>query len=326
MLNIGSYNQFINIECITVEIPINSKSSQCITTEIRIGGVYMSVLNLGIDAGNYRAKVAGAYGVDSYRTAICDWFERNIEEDFGEDDMEFSFNGRKGFAGTLASYEDQFGGGSMYGDSKAHDDTLIRVLLAIYRYTQKYCPGYNRFNVVAGQPIISHKPGEKKKLAELLKGTHAITINKKDYVYIIEEVGIAAEGSGAFWSSPMDGEVRVIDIGSGTVNCATIVDNKHINNASKTFNYGVETVGGKDNMDGIARGVIRSSTQLKWSKADKVLVCGGITSDILPLLTEHYMNAQAMIPQLNAHDGVQTHLPTFANAVGFYEIARLTYV
>nr|WP_285847124.1 hypothetical protein [Sporosarcina luteola] len=282
-------------------------------------------MNLGIDAGNYRAKVAGPYGVDSYRTAICDWFERNIEEDFGEDDMEFMYNGRKGFAGTLASYEDQFGGGAMYGDSKAHEDTVIRVLLAIYRYTQKYCPGFVRFNIVAGQPIVSHKPAEKKKLVDMLKNEHIITINRKECHFSIEQVGIAAEGSGAFWSAPKNGQVRIIDIGSGTVNAATIADNRHINTASDTFNYGVETTGGRDNIDGIARATIRSTTQLKWRKTDAVYVCGGITSDIIPLLAEHYTDVQPIIPQLNAHNGLQIHLPTFANAVGFYELARLTY-
>lgn len=284
----------------------------------------MNVLNLGIDAGNFRAKTAGPYGTDSYRTAICDWFDRNIEEDFGEDDMEFELNGRKGFAGTLASYEDQFGGG-MYGDSKAHDDTLIRVLLAIYRYTQKYCPGFTRFNIVTGQPIISHKPGEKKKLAALLKGTHTITVNREPFTYTIGEVGIAAEGSGAFMSSPQETEVKVIDLGSGTVNCATIKDSRHINTASQTFNYGVETSGGKDNLDSIARGIVRSTTQLKWKKTDRVLVCGGVTNELIPLLSEHFSNLAPMIPQLNALNGVQIQLPTFANAIGFYEICRLTH-
>lgn len=285
----------------------------------------MSKLILGIDAGNYRAKTAGPYGVDSYRTAICDWFERNIEEDFGEDDMEFAYEGRRGYAGTLASYEDQYGGGAMYGDSKAHDDTLIRVLLAIYRYTQKYCPGYERFDLVVGQPIVSHKPAEKRKLETLLRGTHVISINGRQYTYTIDCVGVAAEGSGAFMAAPSEGVYRIIDIGSGTVNCATISDHRHINTASATFNYGVETTGGRDNIDGIARAVIRSTTQLKWRSTDAVLVCGGIAGDILPLLAEHYDNAKPLIPQLNAHDGLHVQLPTYANAVGFYEIARLTY-
>ncbi|WP_252503301.1 ParM/StbA family protein [Sporosarcina sp. Marseille-Q4943] len=285
----------------------------------------MGVLNLGIDAGNYRAKVAGPYGVDSYRTAICDWFERNIEEDFGEDDMEFAYNGRKGFAGTLASYEDQFGGGAMYGDSKAHDDTLIRTLLAAYRYTKKYCPDRGRFNLVVGQPIVSHKPKEKQKIIDLLQGSHFITINREDFHFYFDQVSVAAEGSGAFWASPKRGQIRIIDIGSGTVNMATLNHAKHINNASATFNYGVETAGGKENIDNIARAVIRSATQLKWRQSDTVFVCGGVASDILPLLAEHFTNIQPIIPQLNSYSGTQIHLPTFANAVGFYELARLTY-
>lgn len=285
-----------------------------------------NTLVLGIDAGNYRAKVAGPYGVDSYRTAICDWFERDIVEDFGEgDDMEFALKGRKGFAGTLASYEDQYGGGAMYGESKAHEDTLIRVLLAIYRYRAQYCPGFSRFKIVAGQPIISHGVDEKAKLADLLRGEHVITVNGVRQRITIEEVGIAAEGTGAFMSQPQDGVVRIIDVGSGTVNCATVKDKRHINNASKTFNYGVETSGGRDNLDGIARGIIRSTTELKWQRTDQVFVCGGITEELLPLISAHYPSAQSFIPQLNALDGVQAHLPTFANAIGFYEIARLTY-
>lgn len=286
----------------------------------------MTKLILGIDPGNYRGKTAGPYGVDSYRTAICGWFPRDIEEDFGEDDMEFAYEGRKGYAGTLASYEDQFGGGgARYGESKAHDDTVIRVLLAIYRYTQKYCPGFTRFDIVVGQPIVSHKKSEKQKLELLLRGTHAISVNGKSYAYTIDRVGVAAEGSGAFMSCPRDGIYRIIDIGSGTVNCATMNDYRHINTASATFNFGVETSGGRENIDDIARAVYNSTTQLKWRKTDNVLVCGGIASDVLPLLAEDYTKIAPLIPQLNAHDGTQIHLPTFANAVGFYEIARLAY-
>src|SRR5690606_22220871 len=80
------------------------------------GGKRLSKLILGVDAGNYRAKVAGPYGVDSYRTAICDWFERDIVESFADDDMEFHIGDRKGFAGTIAAYEDIYGTGSMFGD------------------------------------------------------------------------------------------------------------------------------------------------------------------------------------------------------------------
>lgn len=284
-----------------------------------------SVLKLGIDAGNYRAKVAGPYGVDSYRTAICDWFERNIEEDFGEDDMEFEYEGRKGFAGTLASYEDFYDGAGMYGDNKAHGDTVIRVLLAIYRYTHKYCPGFLRFKIIIGQPIATHKPSEKKKLIDMLVGPHKIIVNRKTYHYTIEQVMVVAEGTGAFFASPKNGRVHIIDIGSGTVNLATLTEAKHINQASNTFNYGVETTGGRENIDNLARAVIKSATTLRWRQEEPIYVCGGVTEDAIPFLSEHFKNVQPIIPQLKTHNGLQIQLPTFANAVGFYELARQLY-
>lgn len=67
----------------------------------------MEVLNLrklilGVDAGNHSAKTVGLFGTDIYKTNICDWFDRKVEETFGKDDMEFEIGGRKGFAGTIA--------------------------------------------------------------------------------------------------------------------------------------------------------------------------------------------------------------------------------
>lgn len=283
------------------------------------------ILNLGIDAGNYRAKTAGAYGVDTYRTAICEWFPRIEEDDYYlGDDMEFELNGRKGYAGTLASYEDQFGGGAMYGDSKAHEDTLIRVLLAIYRYKERYCPGFNRFNIVVGQPLISHNNAEKKRITSMLSGEHFITVNGAKQHFTIENVAVAAEGSGAFWSAPViEGQMRIIDVGSGTVNCATILDRRLVNTASGTFNFGTETT--KGGLTTFARGIIQSTTRLRWSRDDSVYLCGGVASELLPMLTDHFSNINSLLPVLNTHNGDVTELPVYANAVGFYEIARLLY-
>ena len=113
-------------------------------------------LLLGIDAGNYRAKVVGKYGTDSFRTAIADYRERNVVETFGNDDMVFEIENRKGFAGTLAVYENEYGTASLYGDSKAHEDTKIRVLLALYRYMRKYKLTDDNVKIIVGQPIVSH--------------------------------------------------------------------------------------------------------------------------------------------------------------------------
>lgn len=285
----------------------------------------MTNLTLGIDAGNFSAKVAGAYGVDTYRTAICDWFPRNVAETFGDDDMEFEIDGRRGYAGSVAVFEDPFGGGAMYGESKVHEDTKIRVLLAIHRYIIKYAPDTTHVSLVTGQPIISHTPDEKRDLVNLLKGTAEFKVDGVTRKLSINDVGVAPEGSGAFWANAQDGTIRIIDVGSGTVNCATIIDRRHINAQSATFNYGMETVDSTD-LAAIARAIVRSTTQLKWRKDDTVFVCGGVANELLPYLASHLTSVKPLLPQLTIADGyAESHEPVFANAVGFYELARLAY-
>lgn len=283
----------------------------------------MSELLLGIDAGNYMAKTAGPYGLDNYRTAICDWFRRDFVESFGNDDMEFEIDGKKGYAGSIAEHEDVFGGSGMYGDSKAHEDTKIRVLLALYRYINRFCPGIENVSLVTGQPIASHSEKEKRKLIGMLQGAHEFTVNGNPQRIYIEEIGIAAESSGAFWSSPKMGKVRIIDVGSGTVNVATIVDKKIINNASQTFNFGMETV--DRGLDSVATGIIRATTKLRWESNDAVFVCGGVASDITPYIKGHYPSAQLVQPLLKKHNGMEVANPVFANAIGYYELARLNF-
>jgi len=282
-------------------------------------------LALGIDAGNHKAKVVGPFGSDSFKTNICDWFERDVEERFGSDDMEFEIGNRKGFAGSIAEIEDDYGNGTMYGDSKAHEDTKIRVLLAINRYLNRYCPHFENVSIVTGQPIKRHKPTEKNAICDMLEGPHTLTVNGTTRTITIDKVGVAPEGSGAFWSKPEMGKVHIIDIGSGTVNAATIIDKHHVNNASSTFNFGVETVKNKDDLSAIARGIIRNTTQLKWHKDDKVLICGGISEGIAPFISEHYHNAEILTPGMNRGDGLVVLHPVFANAAGFYTLAKGAY-
>lgn len=282
----------------------------------------MSKLILGIDAGNHMAKVAGPYGMDSYRTAICDWFERDIVESHGADDMEFEIDGRKGFAGSIAVYEDEFGGASMFGDTKAHEDTKIRVLLAIYRYGKKYGIDITDVSLVTGQPIVSHKPTDKEAIQQMLVGQHTVSVNDETLTINIVETGVAAEGSGAYWSNPDGGTVRIIDVGSGTVNAATIIDKRYINNASDTFNFGMETVNNKEDLASVARGIIRNTSRLKWHRNDSVFVCGGIAKDMLPYIQSHYGNAVLLQPMLQEGNAVTVADPVYANSIGFYKLAK----
>lgn len=281
----------------------------------------MNTLILGVDAGNHSAKVVGPFGVDSFKTNICDWFERDVKETFGKDDMEFEIGSRKGFAGTIAQYEDVYGDGTMYGDSKAHPDTQIRILLGINRYLNRYCPHFENVSIFTGQPIKRHNEAEKKIIKDMLEGPHEFIVNGQKKSFTINRVGVAPEGSAAFWCNPTKGKRRVLDIGSGTSNAATIIDMRHINTSSDTYNFGSETVRNKE-LESIARGIIRSTTSLKWDRGDKIDICGGITEGIAPLISEHYFNAEILKPIIS-RGGVKTTLhPVFANSVGLYELAK----
>lgn len=286
----------------------------------------ISTLILGCDAGNHKSKIAGIYGVDSYKTNICNWFERDIKETFGEDDMEFQINGRKGFAGSIAAAEDEFGDGTTYGDTKAHEDTKIRVLLGVHRYIEKYCPHIQTVSLVTGQPINNHKEGEKTKIIKMLKGEHDFVVNGNRRIINIKDVKVSPEGSGSFWSNPRTGLVRIIDCGSGTINLATISDKKHIHKGSDTMNTGMETIKNKSDLDSLARAIFQRATKLKWGKNDVVLICGGISDLILPYLIKYFSQAEVMKPQLRREYDILAIKPVYANAVGFYNLAKWAFL
>lgn len=280
-----------------------------------------SRLILGIDAGNFKAKVAGIHGVDSFKTNICNWFERDVKEQFGNDDMEFEINGRKGFAGTIAQFEDEFGDGTTYGDTKAHEDTKIRILLAVYRYIEKYCKGIDQVCLVTGQPINRHKDVEKSKIIDMLINSHDFVVNGNRIKFVIEDVKVAPEGSAAFWSETQK-DMNIVDIGSGTVNLATIIDKKHIHKSSGTLNTGIETIRNKNDYEALTRAIYQFATKLKWKNTDPVYTCGGVAEKIIPYLQKHFVNVSPMKPVLRRQYDSITVPPTFANAIGFYNLAK----
>lgn len=287
----------------------------------------MTKLLLGIDAGNFKAKVASVHGVDSFKTNICGWFERDVQETFGEDDMSFEIDGRKGYAGSIAEAEDEFGDGTRYGDSKAHDETKIRVLLAIHRYMEKYNLAASSVYIVTGQPIATHKEGEKQLIIDLLKGKHDYVVNGKRRKITIEDVKVSPEGSAAFLSNPNlgNGILHIIDVGSGTVNMATVSEKRFIHKSSGTMDTGIETLKNRNDLEGMSRGIIQATTKLKWKKDDTVFVCGGIANLMLPHLQKHYVNAEVLKPLLATETETVTEKPIYANAIAFYNIAKGVY-
>lgn len=280
----------------------------------------MKKLILGIDGGNFEGKTVGPYGADSYKTNITEDTELLVEEVFGEDDMRFELDGRKGLAGTIAQFENPFNSASTYGLSKVHDNTKIRVLLAIYRYVKKFDLEVESFSIVVGQPYKTHTEDEKNKLKKMLQGSHPIIINGEAMTIKIGEVGVAPEGVAAFFGGNHGySTAKVLDLGSGTINAISVSSMRVTNFNSDTFNYGTETM----EHNKVVRGIIQDTKAKSWDKNDKVLVCGGSAGVLTEKIKESYINAEVFLPVIELVDKTPQVLETkFANASGFYNIAR----
>lgn len=268
---------------------------------------------VGIDAGNYRVKVCGPQGLDIFSSTLGEYRERRIKNTPGKDDMIYEFEGRKGFAGSLADAESEFGG-SLMGDSKAHVDAKLRILLALHRYSQTT----NQFQLIVGQPISKHTEIEKEKIKRMLLGSHEIIVNEKKKVLHVSHVEVAVEGGASFWSRPKEGLVRIIDVGSATVNCASLLNKRYVDKDSFTLPFGLNTVVASD-LSALARGIVTHTTK-KWNDTDKGYLVGGAADKLIPYIQQYYPNMEVLKPMLECGDD-----PIFANAIGFYKIGCSIY-
>lgn len=274
---------------------------------------------IGIDAGNNRVKVFGERGEDIFLSDLGEYRDLKLTNKMMKDDMIYEYNGVKGFAGTLAQRESEFGG-SMMGTNKAHTDMLIRVLIALHRYSQAQ---ETNFNIIIGQPIINHTESYKNKMRDMLIKEHIFTLNDIEKRIIINRVEIAAEGASAYWSAPKKGKVRIIDAGSGTVNIATIENGMYIDKESDTLNFGLNTNISKD-LNAFSRRVAINCLK-KWNRNDEVYIVGGNAEGLLVPMLYHFPNAKVLKPVVEENGKTKILPPVFANAVAFYKIAKKVY-
>ena len=166
---------------------------------------------LGIDAGNYETKVCDG-AISKFPSALGEWRDLSLRS-YNKYDFEYEYKGIKGFGGTLAKRESQLAF-SKLGDTKAHEDALIRILLACSLYDED-------IQLVTGQPIKSK--ADKQKIKDMLLGTHKIKINGVDRKITISAVEVATECASFYTVKPVP-NVTIIDMGAGTINVAVIKD------------------------------------------------------------------------------------------------------
>jgi plasmid segregation protein ParM len=232
--------------------------------------------------------------------------------------MVYEYKGSRGFAGALAEQECEYAV-SRTDDTKAHEDTIIRTLLALHTHCSD-----TEFRIVVGQPISTHTKNEKQQIVDMLQGVHEFTLNGITKHLHIREVKVAAEGAAAYWCNPKPGKIHLIDMGGSTVNLATLIDGKYVDRDSWTLGFGFNTVTTKD-FAPIARRICLEARK-KWSRDEPVYIVGGIAQQLL----EHVFGYFNVVDVLNAKYQPQPGTirmlpPVYANAVAFFNIAREVY-
>lgn len=260
-----------------------------------------------IDAGNYLTKFYDGRKLRAFPSLIGEYRDRNLKQQHGEFDYEWEYDGQRGFAGTLALHESDCAD-SRKGESKAHPDASLRALLALHQFGEGI-----EHQIIVGQPISTHQESEKTAIKEMLCGRHELTVNGKRKIIVIRRCEVAAEGVTAGLLVPGGGLVRVIDIGSGTVNFGTLIDRRFNDRGSFTLGTGMETLRSVQPAD-FARQIALRALARGWKANDTVYLCGGGAGAVLAALRAYFPSVQMIEGE-----------PSFANVKAFYLIARKVY-
>lgn len=272
--------------------------------------------DLGVDAGNHNVKTVGEGGTDIFSSALGEPHDRKLRNESTLDDMVVEFKGTTYFAGTLAGESDL--GSSTKEISKANDEVLIRVLLACVRYSKD-----TDYQLIVGQPIKSHSDDEKEKIIKMLQREHTIKVNGTTRLINIKNVRVAAEGASVGLLSPIKGKYHILDVGSGTINWATVTyDGERVrfsDKASGTVGDGLSTLR-TDNIEFITRSVCNTIGS-RWSKDEPVRIVGAAAREFAEPVRKYFPKADVFEPAVES----KKLDPVYANAAAFYAIARTLY-
>lgn len=257
-------------------------------------------MRIGVDPGGKEIKVASQNGVFSLNSCVGTWRERKLISDYGDSGLEIEYLGKKYFTGDLAENESHFPLQAK-GISKVHEEGVIRVLFALLQFDNE------SFDIIVSQPIEGLTSDLKDKFKAMLKGKHELIVNGKVKTIYIESVGVVGEGAISYFVTPKDYLTRIIDIGSGTINGATIRNGKFVDKESFTIHGGLENASAFE-----VASAIHSKLKGLWKETDKIYLVGGgarVVKEFLEL-----PNTYILSPFGND--------PKFANAIGLYMLGE----
>lgn len=259
---------------------------------------------VGYDWGNYMAKLCTPSIIKTFHSNIINWQDNWIDFVPGNNDFIFEYQGRKGITGQIAFDEKTEIDTNKKGDTKLHEDALIRLLVGLHQFAD------SEVKVVVGQPINQHKR-DKESLINMLIGKHKITVNGITKTIWIKDAAIGVEGGTAILANLKPGIIHLIDIGSGTINMATIKNGRFINTQSDTIPKGLENL--KRDPNSIVTNIKNYTDDLGWLDDEPVYLLGGGAHAL-----KDYTHYPLFMPILHG----QSHDPVVANAIGFYKLGE----
>lgn len=271
---------------------------------------------MAIDSGNWEVKCVWENGYGSFNSCLGEGRQRNLKSEY-PDEMIVTYKNQLMFAGSLAEYESAYPRRS-FGITKAHEDGRLRTLIAICRFGKG-----NVFDIVVGQPIRKHTESEKNLIINMLKGEHKIELNGVKKEFEIRNVTVTPEGAAIYWTFQEHSDlVRIVDIGSGTINIATIRDGFFVDKESTTLPFGTE-VNKIDNTT--ISHAINSALNSICDRDDEIYVAGGKSVELIDYIKSQYHNCKLHHPYTEVNGKIEKLHPKFATAVGLYNLGRVIY-
>ncbi|WP_144550744.1 ParM/StbA family protein [Bacillus sp. X1(2014)] len=278
---------------------------------------------LAIDAGAYEVKGRTRDHVFKFRSTIGPYRHLHLVNADGNQmeagDYIVEYEDEKLFLGNIA-WRECHAIREPRDISKAHEETKIRVLVAVHQY------GKIRGNcVVIGQPIRGMVDKDRDMIEKMLKGSHTITVNNIRKTFSIDDVRVAPEGSGAYFSMEDRPEeiANIIDAGSSTFNYLRVEDGYFIDRKSGTLAFGAETH--MDITEKQMAEAILAEIRGKWDLVEPTYLCGGIAEYLYPYVKRHFKNIQLIKPVLYRANGPKVYSPQYANAFGYYSMGKAVF-
>ena len=189
-----------------------------------------------------------------------------------------AMDGKEYFVGDMAieSYTQR----EMATKAKEHSESRIlfaTAIGAVIKGPEVY--------VITGLPINLHS-NHKTSMATYLQGKYRVKINGIEKNFVVKEIAVAAEGAGTFYRlqgiNKKQGTIRILNLGSRTINALTVRDGRFWDKESTSLDWGLFEVDNAGDNLGIREQFdrkIKADISKIWlsyqADSDLVVLCGG---------------------------------------------------